>query len=235
MNCFCVYAVPRNDPDPTVCDPSTLAVTEPDKNLVYKLRSREILRSSTPVVRATRRTRSSTPVVRATKRTRSSSSLAATEPVVLLPRTVFPPRPSSSSAATGPPFLRLVRIDCPPRPSSSFATEPDVNDLDDRTVCPPRPSSSLVATERDAAGPSTVSKEPIQQHFCWNCGRHGCQKKECPYPTNYRKTGIVWPPPPEVPPPPSGASNREIGDWVFKYKKSHPATVPYHEAKRNLL
>ena len=187
MNCFCVYAVPRNDPDPTVCDPSTLAVTEPDNNLVYKLRSRAILRSSTPVVRATRRTRSSTPVVRATKRTRSSSSLAATEPVVLLPRTVFPPRPSSSSAATGPPFLRLVRIDCPPRPSSSFATEPDVNDLDDRTVCPPRPSSSLVATERDAAGPSTVSKEPIQQHFCWNCGRHGCKKKECPYPARRRR------------------------------------------------
>jgi hypothetical protein len=93
----------------------------------------------------------------------------------------------------------------------------------------------LVATERDAAGPSTVSKEPIQQHFCWNCGRHGCQKKECPYPTNYRKTGIVWPPPPEVPPPPKGASDRQIGDWVFKYKKSHPATVPFNLAKRNLL
>jgi hypothetical protein len=52
------------------------------------------------------------------------------------------------------------------------------------------------------------------------------QKKRMPLPC---------PPPPEVPPPPSGASNRVIGDWVFKYKKSHPATVPYHEAKRNLL
>jgi hypothetical protein len=211
-----VYAVPCNDPDPTVCDPppsSTLAVTEPDV-LVYGLRNRQIYRSSCTLA-ATK------PVFRATKRTRivcpprPSSTLVATEPVVRLTRIVFPPRPSSSLAATerdaaGPSTVRQHRTKNPP----SARRRPQTSDQPQRMP---------------------VSKEPNQQHLCWNCSRPDCKKK-CPYPKLYGKlTGIAWPPPPDLPPPASGAeaSDREIGDWVAKYRTSHPATVSFREAKRN--
>ena len=127
-----------------------------------------------------------------------------------------------------------------------------------RAVCPPQPSSTLVATERDAAGPSTakrlntqpssvkrrpqtsprpqkspVSQVPNQlppQRRCWNCDAVK-KKPKCSFPQNYGPSKYVaWPQGHE--PPARGASKAEQEQWISHAEVAYPSTMKYRTANR---